>query len=124
MIRELLPDPGVRDDECAADDVGVAAAVLGGRVHDDVGAQGERLLEVRRGEGVVDDQERGGAVSDACEHGDVSDGQQRVGGVSTQTTRVRGCSAACTDAGSDMSAAVHDTPHRWMTLLTSRYVPP
>ena len=38
-----------------ADHVAVAAEVLGGGVHDDVGAEGERLLQRRRGEGVVDD---------------------------------------------------------------------
>ena len=46
-----------RADE-AADDVGVAADVLGRRVHDDVGAQLERLLQVRARERVVDDQQR------------------------------------------------------------------
>ena len=41
-----------------ADDVGVAAEVLGRRVHHDVGAERERLLQVRRGERVVDDAPR------------------------------------------------------------------
>src|SRR5262249_9093686 len=45
----------VVDDERAADDVGVAADVLGAGVGDDVGAEGERGLEIGRGEGVVDD---------------------------------------------------------------------
>ena len=44
-------------DDRAADDVGVAAAVLRGRVRDDVGAERERLLQVGRGEGVVDDEQ-------------------------------------------------------------------
>ena len=39
----------------AADEVGVAAEVLGRRVDDDVGAELERALQVRRREGVVDD---------------------------------------------------------------------
>ena len=38
-------------------DVAVAGEVLGHRVHDDVGAELERALEQRRGEGVVDDGE-------------------------------------------------------------------
>ena len=41
--------------ERTADDVGVAAEVLRRGVHDDVGAEGERVLQVRRGERVVDD---------------------------------------------------------------------
>ena len=45
-----------------ADDVGVAAEVLRGRVHDDVGAELERSLQVRRGERVVDDDARAALV--------------------------------------------------------------
>ena len=45
----------VVDGDEAADDVAVAAEVLRGRVHDDVGAVGQRVLQVRRGERVVDD---------------------------------------------------------------------
>ncbi len=42
------------EDERPADDIGMAAEVLGRGVHDDVGAEGERLLQRRGGEGVVD----------------------------------------------------------------------
>ena len=57
-----------------ADDVGVAAEVLGGRVHDDVGAERERLLQVRRGERVVDDHAgRRGAWATLGHRGDVDD---------------------------------------------------
>ena len=42
------------DDQRAADDVGVAVQVLRHRVRDDVGAELERALEVRRHERVVD----------------------------------------------------------------------
>ena len=45
-----------------ADHVRVAADVLGRRVHDDVGAERQRLLEIRAGEGVVDDDERAGRM--------------------------------------------------------------
>ena len=52
---EALAQLGVaRRSTRAADDVGVAVQVLGRRVHDQVGAQLERPLEVRRHEGVVD----------------------------------------------------------------------
>ena len=49
----------------ATGDVRVAADVLGGRVHDHVGAERQRVGEVRRGEGVVDRDRsrRGGAPS-------------------------------------------------------------
>ena len=50
-----LGDAGVVGRHEPADDVGVAAEVLRRRVHDHVGAERERLLQVRRGEGVVDD---------------------------------------------------------------------
>ena len=53
--REPLRDRVVVRREEAADDVRVPADVLRRRVEDDVGAERERLLEVRRGEGVVDD---------------------------------------------------------------------
>ena len=59
-----LAELGVGRDERAADDVGVPAEVLRRRVHDDVGAERERLLQVGRGEGVVDDQQRAGVVRD------------------------------------------------------------
>ena len=52
---EPLGQRVVVGDDDAADHVGVPAQVLRRRVHDDVGAERERLLEVRRGERVVDD---------------------------------------------------------------------
>ena len=69
----------VVDHQRAADDVGVAAAVLGGGVHDHVGAEGDRLLQVRAGEGVVHDDQGAGRVGQLGDGGDVGDGQQRVG---------------------------------------------
>ena len=75
----LLGELEVAHDERAADDVGVPAAVLRGRVHDDVGAERQRLLEVRRREGVVDDEQRAGVVRDGRERLDVADVEQRVG---------------------------------------------
>ena len=69
----------VADHDGAADHVAVPADVLGRRVHDDVGAERERLLEVRRRERVVDDEHRAGVVGDLGQRLDVGDGQQRVG---------------------------------------------
>ena len=46
----------------------------------DVGAQRQRLLEVGRGEGVVDDEQGAGVVGDRGERLDVADVEQRVGG--------------------------------------------
>ena len=60
------PDPlgelGIVRGREPADDVGVAAEVLRGRVHHDVGAELERALQVRRGERVVDDDARAACV--------------------------------------------------------------
>ena len=62
----------------SADRVAVAAEVLGGRVHDDVRAQRERLLQVRRREGVVDDEERAHRMGSVGGAADVDHVQQRV----------------------------------------------
>ncbi len=78
----------------AAHHVAVATEVLGGRVHGQVGAEGERLLQGGRGEGVVDGDEDVGperpcrAGGGAGRRGagqrrnrfDVDDAQQGVGG--------------------------------------------
>jgi hypothetical protein len=78
--RELLSQFGVAGDQRTADHVGVPAEVLGRRVHHDVGTERDGLLQVRRGEGVVDDQQGAGLVRDAGQPGDVGDVQQRVRG--------------------------------------------
>ena len=61
-----------------ADHVGVAAEVLRRRVHDDVGAELERLLQVRRRERVVDDEQRAGGVRRVGGGADVDDVEERV----------------------------------------------
>ena len=84
----------VVDDQRAAHDVGVAAAVLrGGGYHGRPRPGSERLLQVGRGEGVVDDHRRAGAVGEVGDRRDVGDGEQRVGGVSTQMMAVSGRTA-------------------------------
>ena len=75
--RAAAPMPG--RPRRAADDVAVPAGVLRRRVHHDVGAQRDRLLQVGRGEGVVDDEERAALVGDPRERRDVGDAEQRVG---------------------------------------------
>ena len=77
--RQLLGELVVAGDERAADDVGVTAEVLGRGVQDDVRAQRERLLQVGRGEGVVDDEPGPGLPRDVRDRRDVRDAQQRVG---------------------------------------------
>ena len=62
----------------AADHVGVSAEVLRRRVHDDVRAEGERRLQVRSGEGVVDDEDRADRVRSIGGRTDVDDVQQRI----------------------------------------------
>src|SRR5262245_1947969 len=67
----------VRGEE-AADQVGVAAEVLRRRVQDDVGAERERLLQVRRGERIVGDDHRADGVRRLGGGADVDDVQHRV----------------------------------------------
>ena len=67
-------------DEDAAGDIGVAAQVLGGRVHGDVRAQVQRPLEDRRGPGVVAHQARSHVVGQVGDGGDIGDTEQGVGG--------------------------------------------
>ena len=60
--RELVAERGVARDDRAADDVAVAVQILRRRVHDDVRAERDRLLQRRREERVVDDEQRAGVV--------------------------------------------------------------
>jgi hypothetical protein len=48
-------------------------------VHDDIGSEGERTLEVRRREGVVDEEDRARVMGDLRDGRDVGDPEQRVG---------------------------------------------
>ena len=59
-------------------DVRVAAEVLRRRVDDDVGAELERPLQIRRRERVVDDEDRAGRVRRVGGRADVDDVEQRV----------------------------------------------
>ena len=77
---DLLGELEVAHDDRSPDDVAVPADVLGRRVHDHVGAERERLLEVGRGEGVVDDEQGARVVRDGGQRLDVADGEHRVGG--------------------------------------------
>ena len=83
------------DHRDAADHVGVAVEVLGGRVHDDVEAELQRALHIGAGEGVV------GHAQDAARRGRCARWRARSAsrssglvGVSTHTIRVSGRSAA------------------------------
>ena len=78
VVREPLAERGVAGDERTADHVGVPAEVLRRRVHDDVGAEGQRTLQVGRGEGVVDGEQRPGLVRHRRRALDVGDVEQRV----------------------------------------------
>ncbi len=78
--RDLLGQFVVGGDHDAAHHVGVPAQVLGGRVHHDVRAEFQRLLQVWRGEGVVHDQLRARVAGNLRQGGDVTDVEQRIGG--------------------------------------------
>ena len=79
QIGQPISEFGVVGGEETTDDLGVAAAVFGGRVHDDVGAVAQRLLEIRGGKRVVDDETGVAFVHDLGDRRDVDDGQQWVG---------------------------------------------
>src|SRR4051794_2061675 len=79
VVGEVLAELVVGRDEGAADDVTVTTEVLRGRVHDDVCAELDRSLQVRRRERVVDDEPRAGVARDSCDRLDVGDVEQRVG---------------------------------------------
>ena len=76
---QLVGELGVVHRDEPADDVGVTAEVLRRRVHRRVGAERERLLEVRRRERVVDDDPRLALVRELRHRRDVDDREQRVG---------------------------------------------
>lgn len=77
---QLLSQLGVvADHRDAADHVRVAVEVLGGRVHDDVGAQAERALQHRRGKGVVDHDQQAVLARDRGDGGDIDQLEHRVG---------------------------------------------
>ena len=59
--------------------VGMAADVLGRGVHDRTGSQGQRLLQHRRGKGVVDDGDHAGVAGGSQYRRQVRDAKHRVG---------------------------------------------
>ena len=75
---EALGERVVVGGDEAADHVAVAAEVLGRRVDDEVGAEVERLLQVRRRERVVDDEQRADGVRRVGGLANVDDVQERV----------------------------------------------
>ena len=78
-VAQSLGELVVVDGDDATDDVAVAAEVLRRRVDDDVGAEGEWLLEIRRGERVVDDDQGTVLVGHGGDGLDVDAAEQRVG---------------------------------------------
>src|SRR4029077_14155915 len=76
---QALGHPGVIGEHGTADGVGAAADVLGRRMHDDVGGERERLLQVGAGKRVVDHDERPGRVRALGDGRDVDDLEQRGG---------------------------------------------
>lgn len=58
----------------------MSVEVLGTTVDGDIGAQGQGLLEVRRAEGVVDDDDGSVGMSDGDDGGDVDDTKSGIGG--------------------------------------------
>ena len=109
------------------DDVRVPVQVLRGRVHDDGGAEVERALEHRGGEGVVDDDRDAGLPRDLRDLRDVEDLEHREfdwASRAQQIIFVVGLSAAFTLAGSVMSMNVASRPNGFITRSKMRNVPP
>ena len=115
----------VVDRQEPADHVAVTAEVLGGRVHDDVGAERDRLLQVRSGERVVDHHQRAAArgrvsaIASMSKH--VSSG---LVGVSSHTIPVSAGQSAASASRSPRSTAAHGNPSGDHTFEISRNVPP
>ena len=77
---QLVEQRLVADDQRPAEQVAVAAEVLRGRVHHDVGPQLQRPREHRRGERAVDAQQRAAPMGDFGARRDVGDRHQRIAG--------------------------------------------
>ena len=77
---KLLGEVGARRDEDSAKAVGMAVEELGGRVHDNIGAQLDGPLKVGRHEGVVDAHGDAVLVADIRDGANIGEHHQRVGG--------------------------------------------
>src|SRR5688572_26250975 len=75
---ELLAERGVASDDRATDDVAVAVQVFRRRVHDEIRAERDRLLEGGGEEGIVGDHQRADGVSGGGDASDVRDTQNRI----------------------------------------------
>ena len=114
----------LRADDAAADDIGMAAEILRRAVNDEVGAELERLLQIGRGEGVIDRELRAGlwltsamaAMSRICSSGFV--------GVSIQTSLVFGVMIASKPGGRGIVGVAGRQPPRLEDLSSRRKVPP
>ena len=96
----------VHGDE-AADDVGVAAEVLRGRVHDDVGPQAERLLQVGVAKVLSTTTSAPRSWASAATASMSMQVSSGLVGVSSQTMRVSGASRPRSASRSVRSTAVH-----------------
>ena len=111
-LRSRAQQLRVAGDDHPADDVGVPVEELGHAVHDQVGAELERPLQQRRGEGVVDDEERAVLVRERGALGEVGERQGRVCRALDVDQQVSGRRAATQFAGSVVSTKVEVTPKR------------
>ena len=68
----------VVEHDSTAQNIGVPAKILRRRVGDDVGAERERVLQIGRCEGVVDDDENTGCMADLGEGRNVADLHHRI----------------------------------------------
>ncbi len=80
-LADVVGEPvaGAGEDQGAAEHVAVAAQVLGGRMQDDVGTEGERPLQGGGREGAVDQEPGAGSVRRLGEAAEIEDLELRVG---------------------------------------------
>ncbi len=76
---QLIVDSRILGYRRAADHVAMAVDVLGGRMHDHVRTEQQRLLQRRRKKGIVDHQQRAGGMRGLRHVADIGDAQQRIG---------------------------------------------
>ena len=111
----------IADDQGPAEQIAVAAEVLGGRVHDDIGAEFQRPRQHRGGKRVVDAQQRAVPVGQLGTGRDVGDRHARIAGtLDPDQLRLRREVRGERRPGCVLSASVTRMPDRLMILWSSR----
>ena len=121
---ELLKQLLIAHDQCAAEQVAMASQILGGGMHDDVGPEFQWSGERRRGERVVDTQQRAVLVRQVSATAMSVIDIRGLPGLSIHTSRVWGVICWANESGSVLSCSETRIPARSTILCSKRYVPP